>query len=314
MKLNNATELKNWNMTSTVRARKWAYDISESDVESDTLLPWFPEHMAPAFEKPEIKVLSWEAQQRLLARHLVYFLRYTTALELQIVNRAVSDIISNTSGILLPRFAGRMALQFYTDEAYHALFSEELANQVERLHTSEKKLLDFKRLQILFSLEQDESADKRPLFRFLTAFVSETGITKELFDLSSTSLKYPVACMFRDHLHDEKQHCKFFSNLFVYGWRHANEDTKADITRMLPSLMKTFALIDQEWLSAALESEGIDQTSAHEIAESLNSADRVSLRARRACTATFSALRSAGTVKHEDHRTPFQKAGLLDGQ
>ncbi len=269
--------------------------------------------MAPALAKPEVSSLSLSSRQRLLAKHLVYFLRYTTALELGIVNKAVGDIIENSSGLNFPKKTRNLALRLYTDEAYHALFSEELADQVAKLYTYNEQHSDFKRIQDIIRLENSETDSTRPIFRFLTAFVSETAIAKELFDLSSASLKHSVTSIFQDHLQDEAQHCKFFSRLFVHGWRHADEHTQNFISRVLPPLMKTFALIDEDWLSRILTSEGISDSMASDIAKSLNSDDLLVQRAKRSCIATFSALRSAGALTTEDHRAPFHKAGLLDG-
>jgi hypothetical protein len=305
-------DLKRWNMNSAVRSKVWAYDLDLNDTVISAQLQWFPEHMAPAFTRPEISNLSQTSRQRLLAKHLIYFLRYTTALELQIVNRAVGDIIENNSGINVPKKTRNAALRLYTDEAYHALFSEELADQLAQFYATNEQVSDFKRIEQITKLEHSENNDDRPLFRFLTAFVSETAIAKELFDLSSASLKHPVASMFQDHLQDEAQHCKFFSKLFIYGWKHADEHTRNHISRLLPILMKTFALIDEDWLSLVLRGEGISAAVASNIAQSLNSDKLLSQRAKRSCVATFGALRSAGAMINKNHSAPFHNAGLLD--
>ena len=307
------TDLKDWNMRSAVRSKQWAYDISPNDTDTvDHHQWWFPEHMAPAFTRSEVSGLSPASKQRLLAKHLIYFLRYTTTLELQIVNQAVCEITERNSGLNLPEKSKNLALRLYTDEAYHALFSEELADQVAHLYADNQQISEFKRILEISKLEKSEKKEQRPLFRFLTAFISETAIAKELLDLSSASLKRPVGSMLRDHLQDEARHCKFFSGLFVHGWRHADEHTRNCISRLLPILMKTFALIDEDWLSSALRDEGINTALASEIAHSLNSDNLLSQRAKRSCVATFSALRSAGAITTENQREPFHKAGLLD--
>ena len=88
----------------------------------------------PYLAHPAIQAKGRETLHRLTANHLVYFLDYTTLLEHRIVNRAVEVIVHRELPIYIPLPMKHAALQLYTDEGYHALFSNQIAEQIAALY------------------------------------------------------------------------------------------------------------------------------------------------------------------------------------
>lgn len=140
------------------------------------------------------------------------------------------------------------ALKLYADEAYHALFSRETADQVanhfclERMNSSRIKRLD----QIL----QNAPPTLKSITRFCIAFVSETLITHELYNLTRDSLATPVAHMLIDHLHDEGRHTIFFSDCFVRLWQQLSIPHKDYLVGTLLKTLKAFCQPDEPFLQS----------------------------------------------------------------
>jgi len=91
---------------------------------------WFPPAFLPYLAHPAIEAAGRSVVHRLTANHLVHFLDYTTLLEHRIVNRAVEVIVHGELPIDVPPPMKTDALQLYTDEGYHALFSNQVAEQI----------------------------------------------------------------------------------------------------------------------------------------------------------------------------------------
>jgi hypothetical protein len=91
---------------------------------------WFPPAFLPYLAHPVIQAAGSACVARLSANHLVHFLDYTTLLEHRIVNRAVETIVHGELPAYVPTRMKNAALQLYTDEGYHALFSNQLAEQI----------------------------------------------------------------------------------------------------------------------------------------------------------------------------------------
>lgn len=126
--------LAGWDTNASVRLDRTPYALP-ADLESQLGdRHWFVPAFMPYLDHPDIVQAGTSVVRRLEANQLVYFLDYTTVLEHKLVNRAVETLIHNELGLHVPLAMKNAALQLYTDEGYHALFSNQIAEQVAELY------------------------------------------------------------------------------------------------------------------------------------------------------------------------------------
>ncbi|WP_017254428.1 diiron oxygenase [Pseudomonas tolaasii] len=306
--------LGDWHNRASVRTKKNSYALPPvADLEQQLHTKgWFPPSFIHYFAHPAIEQASRQARHRLAANHLVYFLNYTTILEHKIVNRAVEVLIHDELRIELPHAMKIAALQLYTDEGYHALFSYELAAQVAEFYRMPVWDAPPKRIRLLLDLLDIGSDSSRALRWFMVGFVSETIIAKELLDLTGDTLVPTVYQMFREHLEDEARHSRYFCEVFQYLWPRLSSAQQLVSARQLIDIILVFSEVDEHWLAASLASAGIAPNEAEQVIQQVVAPDARARRARSGATATLLAMKRAGFFEQQAHRELFSMAGLID--
>ncbi|PTT32592.1 diiron oxygenase [Pseudomonas sp. HMWF021] len=304
--------LGDWDNHASVRTSRHTYQLPEDlQCQLQTRF-WFPPSFLPYLSHPAIEAAGSKVMHRLAAHHLVHFLDYTTLLEHRIVNRAVETIIHGELPTHIPQHMKTAALQLYTDEGYHALFSYRLAEQIADLHGFTGRPVMPLRITRLSGQIARTPQSKRPLTWFLIGFVSETIIARELLDVCRETLVSSVNDMLRDHLADEARHSRFFSEIFHYLWLTLNSRQRAFAARTLLETLTIFFEVDEKWLHQSLRRAGIGDSAIREILDKLGNEQASRQRARSGATATLAALDKAGFFAHPNNRKLFAKAGLID--
>jgi hypothetical protein len=305
--------LGNWNTRASVRTSEHDYLLPPDLEQQLETRHWFPPGLLAYLNHPAIKALGPTVIHRLSANHLVYFLDYTTVLEHRIVNRSVETIIHGELKVNIPPRMKTAALQLYTDEGYHALFSNSLAEQIAGFYGINLRPVMPYRITRLNTL-LDRTPDKhRALAWFLVGFVSETIIARELLDVCRDDLVSSVLAMLRDHLADEARHSRYFSEVFHYLWLTLNSRQRIFAARLLLDSIRIFFEADERWLRENLHSAGIGDSAVTEILGELTSSQATLQRARSGARATLQALKKAGFFDLPYNQQLFMKAGLIDG-
>ena len=304
--------LGDWNNRAAVRTSKHTYLLAPDVEQQLETRHWFPPGFLPYLNHPAVKEAGREITHRLSANHLVFFLDYTTLLEHRIVNRSVQSIVHGELGVCIPQRMKKAALQLYTDEGYHALFSNSLAEQIAAFYGMADRPVMPQRIIRLYALLERTPDRHKPLAWFLTGFVSETIIAKDLLEICHDALVDGVQEMLRDHLADEARHSRYFCEVFHYLWLHLTSAQRLFCAGLLPELIRVFFEVDERWLRASLRFVGLSETTCLEIIEGLADTQATLLRARSGASATLSALKKAGFFDLPYNRQLFTKAGLLD--
>lgn len=176
-------ELALWDLQACVRTLPYRYMLREEDLYSEL----FPREILPLSES-EIDSLPQDLRNKLLAYALIDFLDYTTALEHTIVNPVFSAIGNSGLFSILREKHRIQALQFYTDEGYHAYFSYRLSAEASYLLDIPKIKRNPARLELLSKIKSKNPNHRHSeiIVCFLKTFVSETLIAKELSRISLT--------------------------------------------------------------------------------------------------------------------------------
>lgn len=304
---------KDWDKRASVRSSTHDYQLPDDVQQQLQSRDWFPPAFLPYLANPAIQAAGREVLQRLTANHLVHFLDYTTLLEHRIVNRAVEVIVHRELPLYVPLPMKHAALQLYTDEGYHALFSNRLAEQIASLYGITGRPIVPKRITRMNALIARTPEKNRALAWFLLGFVSETIIARELLDVCRDSLVSSVNDMLRDHLTDEARHSRYFSEVFHYFWLSMNSRQRTFVSRTLLEIIGIFFEADERWLQQSLRGAGIADSEVTEIVGGMASVQANRARARSGAIATLEALRKAGFFALPHNQKLFAKAGLIDG-
>ncbi|WP_434709154.1 diiron oxygenase [Pseudomonas sp. R1-1] len=304
--------LKDWESRASVRSSTHDYLLPDDVAAQLQTRHWFPPAFIPYLAHPAIQAAGLDVQHRLSANHLVHFLDYTTLLEHRIVNRAVEVIVHRELPVFVPLAMKHAALQLYTDEGYHALFSNRLAEQIAGFYGISGRPALPKRIARLNALIARTPEKHRPLAWFLLGFVSETIIARELLDVCRDSLVSSVSDMLRDHLTDEARHSRYFAEVFHYLWLSMLSRQRTFVSRTLLEIIGIFFEADERWLQQSLRGAGIAETDVMEIVSGMATVQANRARARSGAIATLDALRKAGFFALPHNQTLFARAGLID--
>lgn len=305
--------LSDWNTRASVRTSPHDYRLPDNVQEQLETRHWFPPTFLPYLAHPAIEAAGRSMLHRLTARHLVHFLDYTTLLEHRIVNRAVETIVHEELPVAVPAPMKTAALQLYTDEGYHALFSSQVAEQIASLYAITGRPVMPGRITRMNLLIARTGQEHQPLARFLLGFVSETIIARELLDVCRDSLVSGVNDMLRDHLTDEARHSRYFTEVFHYLWLHLDPRQRTFTATTLLDILEIFFEVDEHWLKESLCGAGIANTTVMDILGTMTTAQAIRQRARSGSLATISALKKAGFFAEPQNQTLFARAGLIDG-
>ncbi|VVN00248.1 hypothetical protein PS645_03252 [Pseudomonas fluorescens] len=304
--------LGDWDSRSSVRTSEHSY-LLHSDLERQLeTRRWFPASLLPYLNHPAVEAAGRTTAHRLSANHLVYFLDYTTLLEHRIVNRSVETIVHDELGIPIPAQMKTSALQLYTDEGYHALFSSHLAEQIAEFYGMVDRPVMPQRIIRLNALIERTPARHKSLAWFLVGFVSETIIAKELLDVCRDELVSGVQEMLRDHLADEARHSRYFCDVFHYLWLRLDCGQRTFTARSLLEILLIFFEVDERWLVESLRCAGLGEMSVAQILCDLTDTPNVLHRTQSGAASTLVALNKAGFFDLPANRQLFSKAGLLD--
>ncbi|UVJ43809.1 diiron oxygenase [Pseudomonas sp. LS1212] len=304
--------LGDWDQSSSVRSRPNAYDIHALTDAEIMKKDWFPPAMLTYLQHPFFKSADPDSIRKLLASHLVYFLDYTTILEHKIVNRAVEIVVHDSLGIIPPLEMRAAGLQLYTDEGYHALFSDQLAEQVAKRYAYKRFISSPARIDAIFELINTVDAKNIDLVYFLAGFVSETIIAKELSSITNDQLVTPVYMMFRDHLYDEAKHCRYFTIVFMHFWQNMTSEQRDFTALTLPKIIKIYFKTDIPWLEKSLLIAGVPVGVTTEILGHLSDNKITSKAIQSGATSTILAIKKSGMLDSNHYRNIFIAEGIID--
>ncbi|WP_339429647.1 diiron oxygenase [Pseudomonas taetrolens] len=304
--------LGDWDSTACVRIDRRDYLLPaelEHELENRH---WFVPAFMPYLAHPKIVQADRSMTLRLEANQLVYFLDYTTLLEHKIVNRAVETLIHNELGIPIPGHMKNAALQLYTDEGYHALFSNQVAEQVAQLYDIQNRSALPLRVTRLQGLIEKTPAEHQALTWFLVGFVSETVIAKELLGAARNTVVSTVFRMLKSHLEDEARHSRYFSDVFAYVWMQLEQEQRSRAARSLVAIIGIFFETDSQWLRESFDAVDLDETTIEGIVAALAHPDAHRKRVRSGASATLLAMSRGGFFDDDENLLLMREAGYIN--
>jgi P-aminobenzoate N-oxygenase AurF len=146
------------------------------------------------------------------------------------------------SGFDLPETMVEDAYKIYTDEAWHAQFSDDLQRQVAVKTGIGPSVFEepnfFRKLN---AFQRDLGPDEQRLVMIFFTIISETLISAILSGIpSDPRVVMAVRELVADHAQDEGRHHAYFSRLLEFTWPRLNKAQRALIGPLLPEMVLAF--------------------------------------------------------------------------
>lgn len=290
-----SSAFRTWHARASVRTKPRRQIAEEEPRE----LVYFPPELVPAAQHALVQELGAETTDRILIRQLHTYLEFTSELEQGAVNPVAAMISRRRSGFDLPETMIEDAYKIYTDEAWHAQFSDDLQRQVASATGVGPSVFEepnfFRKLK---GFQLDLVPDERRLVMIFFTIVSETLISAILSDIPQdrrvvTAVRELVA----DHALDEGRHHTYFSRLLEYTWPRLNKAQRALVGPLLPEMIHAFLEPDFVAIAGNLRACGLTAEQTDQVmTESYPSATvRAGIRAS-----------SKATIRH------FERVGIVD--
>lgn len=261
------SSFRSWYERASVRSAPRRLVRMDADQDAGQPQRFFSPDLVPVARHPLVRALPPEVFDEILVQHLYRYLDFTAKLEYLVVNRTVLGIAHGSVGVDIPEEMRLDAYKMYCDEAYHALFSADLAAQVRRATGLAPRLpgepFFLRRLQAILG---ELPAGRRPLAELLFVIVSETLISASLAELPQRDgVVHAVSSTIRDHAADEGRHHAYFAHFLRRLWAQLDPAGREFAGRLVPRLMDAFLRPDLDALRQELAGYGLGRDTAEQI-------------------------------------------------
>lgn len=274
----------------------------------------FSPDLVPLTRHPLVKALPQSVFDELLIQHLYRYLDFTAKLEMLVVNRTMLGIAHGTVGIELPEEMHFDAYKMYCDEAYHALFSVDLARQVTARTGVQPRVPDEPYfLRRLRQVQDELDPADRPLAELLFVVVSETLISAYLAEVPEAKDVEPaVRETIRDHAIDEGRHHAYFAVFLRFLWARLDRAERRRAAVLTPRLIDAFLRPDLDAIRQELAGYGFSAETAEQITGEVYTEAVVQQHGRATAWQTVRYFLALDVLDDPAATAEFHRFGLLD--
>jgi hypothetical protein len=273
----------------------------------------FPARLIPYLGHPLLAGLDEQARAAMVARHTYDYFAFTAHFETRVVNRATEMLANGRVDVPLQRDIRLDAYKIYCDEAYHALYSFDVVQQLESASGVAALPYDFTPfLNRLDDVSTGVMADRGSLPQLLQVVVFETLVTTLLSELpKDPDLVELVRDTVRDHARDEGRHHSFFSHVFRELWAGLDPAARRETARCLPRLIGHSLRPDLRPVRANLAAAGLTPELSEELIRDVYQPETVRRGVREQAAQSVKLFRSCGVLDLPEGLDAFHEEGLL---
>ncbi|MEU7765563.1 diiron oxygenase [Nocardia sp. NPDC049190] len=274
---------------------------------------FFPPEFVPAVSHPLVEDRGPEVRHRVLVHSLYQYLHFTTVLEQVAIVPVTARISSNRSGVEAPKAMLADAFKITTDEAWHAQFSYDFIEEVERCSgVTATAMVEPNFVCLLDSIREVYTPGTGRALDLVAATVSETLVSSLLSEIPNDArLPGPVRALVADHAADEGRHHAYFRNFLRYLWPQLPKREQRTIGPRIPELVSAFLRPDLRAVAATLSASGFTQPETAEILGDCYPARSDAHGIRHAARSTVRSFREVGALDDLATNEAFLAAGLL---
>lgn len=280
--------------------------------DQDILKSFFPKHLVPHLNHPLLEDQEEPLRRYAEAQHLYQWLNFTAEFEVSVVLRATQRIADNKSGLELSRRIRMDAFKICVDENYHALYSMDAVDQIER--RSGIKSLEYTFKPFLAGLDgvADKHPEHRQLIQLLQVVVFETLITALLNDVpKDPGVITLVRDIVKDHAVDEGRHHAYFAEFFRTLWAQLTTSERRLVARLLPEIIIQSLQPATRSARTALAQAGLSDAAVRTIIGDSYNRQSVMAGIVHASARTVALFEECGVLDTAEGRDAFARAGFL---
>lgn len=296
-----------WDARASVRSRPRRL------LQGNDELLFFPPDLFPAVKHPLVVERGSRTVGRMLAQRLVDYLDFTAELEQRAVNPVCASISRGRCGVALPDQMREDAFKIYTDEAWHAQFSDDLRRQVAAragLETSTTRLPQF--IGRLERMKADTERRYHGVLDLFFSIVSETLISSTLASIPSDVRIAPaVREVFADHAIDEGVHHVYFAKVLEFAWRQLSASERWVVVDRLPQMILAFLEPDVPALADLFYGNDLGYDDVGQLIVDCYAPDDVLATVRREGGAAMRHFANVGVLDSTQAQERFAEAGLV---
>ena len=303
-------KLERWDKQASVRVKPQRTFVEEETIGKI----YFPPELVPVSRHSMVSALGDEALREILIQRLYTYLGFTAQLEHDVVNHVTKIIAQRKLGVTFPWEMVFDAHKIYCDEAYHALFSVDLAHQIEvatgvKPHIVEQSRCLTRLQEIVATVPQD----LRQLAEVFFSIVSETLITSILSDIPKDKrVMHTVREVIADHAEDEGRHHAYFAKVLEFLWPLLGERERRVIGPLLPQFIQAFLEPDYEAAAYELAGCGLKPEEVQQVIYESYPRDKILAGIKSGSQATIRHFQRNGLFEDTRIVDAFQKAGLIN--
>jgi hypothetical protein len=205
------------------------------------------------------------------------------------------------------------AYKIYCDEAYHALYSFDVIQQLETASGVRALPYDFSPvLEALDAVSDRVMPHRDTLPKLLQVVVFETLVTAILLDVpKDRTIVSLVRDTVQDHAKDEGKHHAYFSDVFRELWAGLDRPLRGEVARCLPRLITRSLAPDLRPVRANLLASGLTEERVSEVVADVYHPDVLRETARQQARQSVRLFRSVGVLDLPEGLDAFNEEGLL---
>lgn len=274
----------------------------------------FPEHLVPHLHHEGLAGLGADTRQALLTQHFYQYMLFTSHLETKVVNRGAAMVAHGETDVDLGPGARLDAFKIYSDEAYHALFSLDVVQQVEKTTAVPVLPYDFApRMARLDRTGLEFLPDHGSLAHILQVVAFETVVTRMLARIPRDETVFRVVReVVGDHVRDEVHHHAYFTRYFKELWASLSPATRVKVACAMPHFVDDCLRPDLDPVRSALRTAGVSADLAEEVLRDCYREEVLAAGVRDAGRHTLGLCESVGAFDIPEAREQLHLLGLTD--
>ncbi len=303
------SRLNRWEQRASVRSKPRR--VLATDEAGAGL--YFPPELVPIATHPLVSGRGADATNRVLMQRLHVYLDFTAELEHEVVNPICAALSRGRTGLRLPDAMREDAFKIYTDEAWHAQFSDDLQRQiVGATGVPAVRAQSQAFMRALVAMQRALPPDIRGLSRVFAAIVSETLISAILADIPRDGrVVTAVREVVSDHAVDEGVHHAYFASLLEHAWLQLSQRQRTSIGVQMPGYIRAYLDPDLPALAEVLFDAGVPSDDVGQVLHDAHAGVRVDREVRADARVTLRHLARVGVLDDPEIVEAFQSAGLL---
>ena len=312
-KLNSYLNSSNsWDTSSSVRSKSETYDLILDDSTSQN---WHLPNYSGILQHKAFSEITETDKRFVMGTQLLEFVTKQARFEIDCVNVVASNLALNKYPFEISSDLKLDAFKIYTDEGYHAYFTQKVANQIRDFYGIDEidltKYIDnfFIKVQKIGSKVE---AKHQYLSMLALVIVGENQIVSDITNEMKKIVYEPIRVLFRDHAIDEAFHAKFFSILLELILPQLSASEKEILGFNICESMILLGTPRTDIYFYSLAKLGYSkELISNCISEIYDTKEWKTVRIKERMTPTISLLDKCGIFEIDKVRNKFQNMGLI---